>query len=70
MQTYRFKTNIHCQSCVRSVSAFLNEEHRIKHWRVDVESPEKVLTVQAVQMPAEEVCRLVEEAGFDAKLIN
>lgn len=65
MKTYRFKTNINCSNCVRSVSGFLNDP-KIQHWEVSTNHPDKILTVNTDALSAEEVKALVEEAGFDA----
>jgi copper chaperone len=69
MKTYRFKTNIHCSNCVRSVSAFLNDS-KIQHWEVDTHHPDKILTVNTEILSADEVKALVEEAGFDAQALQ
>ncbi|NIK74620.1 copper chaperone [Thermonema lapsum] len=69
MKTYRFKTNIHCSNCVRSVSAFLNDS-KIQHWEVDTHHPDKILTVNTEVLSADEVKALVEEAGFDAQALQ
>lgn len=61
----KFKTNIDCGGCVKSVSAFLNEVPSIEEWTVDTENPEKILTVLGERVEAEEVIAAVEEAGFD-----
>lgn len=65
MKTLRFKTNINCNNCVRTVSAFLNEVPTIREWSVDVGQPEKILTVKGEEVLVEEVIEAVEEAGFD-----
>ncbi len=60
-----FKTNIHCSSCVRAVSAALNAEKGISSWTVDTDTSDKLLTVET-SLSAEQVVRTVESAGFDA----
>ncbi|OAV43922.1 heavy-metal-associated domain-containing protein [Lewinella sp. 4G2] len=59
-----FTTNINCSSCVRTVTSFLDEVAGVTIWRVDVEDPRKVLSVEG---SAEEAAIManVREAGFD-----
>ncbi|MBE2206769.1 MAG: cation transporter [Saprospiraceae bacterium] len=64
----KFKTNIHCSNCVRSVSGFLNEAQGVEHWEVDTAHPDKILTVSGSD--AETVIAAVEEAGFDIVLLE
>ena len=65
MKTLRFKTNINCNNCIRSVTGFLNDVPNIQEWSVDINNPEKILTVVGEQVAAEAVVEAVEEAGFD-----
>lgn len=61
----KFKTNINCNNCIRSVSGFLNDVGQIRHWEVDTSNPDKILTVAGEDITAEVVIEAVEEAGFD-----
>jgi len=63
--TIKYKTNINCENCIRSVTNFLNDVQSIDNWHVDIENPQKVLTVEGADIDAEEVENAVEEAGFD-----
>lgn len=65
MKTIRFKTNINCGNCVRTVTGFLNEVKEIESWEVDTANPEKVLTVKGDKIDSGKVIEAVEEAGFD-----
>ncbi|NJC28412.1 heavy-metal-associated domain-containing protein [Neolewinella antarctica] len=59
-----FSTNINCGSCVRTVTAFLDDVPGVTIWRVDVEDARKVLTVEGNASEAD-IVATVEEAGFD-----
>ncbi|MTB49586.1 heavy-metal-associated domain-containing protein [Lewinella sp. W8] len=63
-QIKTFQTNINCGSCVRSVTPFLDEVKGVTIWRVDVDDPRKVLTVEGEASEAD-IVAMVEEAGFD-----
>ncbi|MDX1941967.1 MAG: heavy-metal-associated domain-containing protein [Saprospiraceae bacterium] len=66
----QFKTNINCNNCVRTVTGFLNEVKGIEKWEVDINNPDKILTVEGKDMTLEAVIDAVEEAGFDIQVIN
>ena len=63
----RFKTNINCNNCIRTVSGFLNDVKEIEKWEVDIANPDKILTVEGENITFELVKEAVEEAGFDIK---
>jgi copper chaperone CopZ len=64
-----FATNINCSSCVRSVTPFLDDVEGVTIWRVNVEDERKVLTVEG-SAPAQDIMKMVEEAGFDISPLN
>lgn len=59
-----FSTNIHCSSCVRTVTAFLDDLEGVTIWRVDVDDPRKLLTVEGNADP-KAIMSTVQEAGFE-----
>ncbi len=70
MDKLRFKTNINCGNCVRSVTGFLNEVPEIKNWHVDTDNADKILTVEGEGLIAAQVVAAVEDAGFDAEPVG
>ena len=64
MTTLKFKTNINCGNCIRSVSPHLNALMDVDSWKVDTENAEKVLEVISDTGNAQEVIDAVEKAGF------
>jgi copper chaperone CopZ len=67
METKQFKTNIKCGGCIATVTPYLNEVAGENAWKVDTAIPEKVLTISAEKVTAEEVIRAVEKAGYKAE---
>ncbi|QEH40887.1 heavy-metal-associated domain-containing protein [Chitinophaga sp. XS-30] len=67
MKTLKFKTNINCSGCIRSVTPFLDGEKEIAHWEVDIVNPDKVLTVSTGTLSAGEVKEVVKKAGYTAE---
>lgn len=68
MNTIKFKTNIKCTSCLSQVSPALNETAGKENWQVDLESADKILTVNTDLKP-EELIDAVKAAGYTAEKI-
>lgn len=65
MENLKFKTNINCGGCVKSVTPFLNEVDEVETWKVDTENPDKILEVEADEGSEDKVMHAVKEAGFE-----
>jgi len=70
MTTLKFKTNINCGNCIRTVTPFLNELDNIESWKVDTENPDKILTAEGDDLTIEEVETAVKKAGFIAAALS
>lgn len=71
METLKFKTTIKCSGCVGKVTPFLNKAAGEENWEVDVQNPEKVLTVVLENNITEQaIVKAVEEAGYKAEKLN
>lgn len=70
MKTYQFKTNIKCGGCIAAVTPHLNANNEIKHWSVDTENKDKILTVEAENLSNEAITEIVKKAGYTAEPIN
>ncbi|PTT02153.1 hypothetical protein DBR11_05460 [Pedobacter sp. HMWF019] len=68
METLKFKTNIKCGGCIATVTPFLNDLNTVQSWKVDVDSADKVLTVEG-SASAPEVINILDKAGFKAEKI-
>lgn len=60
----KFKTNLRCDGCVSSIRPLFDAAHGIKSWRADVESPDKVLTVEGDSVNRSQVEDLLGKAGY------
>lgn len=67
MEILKFKTNIKCGGCIAAVTPFLNKVNEIIKWEVDTVNPDKILTVEAENMSAQEVIAKIKEAGYTAE---
>lgn len=69
MKTLKFKTNINCGSCIKSVSPFLNELDNLDLWKVDIDNPDKILEIELDDDDDESVIKAVTKAGFKIEKI-
>lgn len=68
METLNFKTNIKCSGCVAGVTPALNEIAGENNWKVDIQNPDKILTVAAEGTTAQDIIQAVQKAGFTAEV--
>jgi copper chaperone len=66
MKKLSFKTNIQCGNCLSKVSPKLNEQAGIKSWAVDLQDPNRTLTVETEALEADDIRKAVLKAGFIA----
>jgi copper chaperone len=69
MKKLSFKTNIQCGNCLSKVSPKLNEQADINSWSVDLQDPNRTLTVETETLDAEDIRKAVLKAGFIATAI-
>lgn len=70
METLKFKTNIKCGGCIATVTPVLNNLEGINKWEVDVNNPDKILTVEAKDAGTEtELVNALKEKGYNAQKI-
>jgi copper chaperone len=67
---YQFKTNIQCSGCVEAVSPYLDANNEIKHWEVDINNPNKVLTVETDHLSGDMIRNIIKIAGYSAEQLN
>ncbi|MDD2244016.1 MAG: heavy metal-associated domain-containing protein [Dysgonamonadaceae bacterium] len=69
MRTIQFKTNINCSNCVAKVKPFLDKKEGIQKWEVDINNPDKILTVETDSLTAEDIEKTVKRTGFETTAI-
>lgn len=70
MKTLRFKTNINCSNCLAKVTPSLNQKEGIASWNVDLDNPDKILTVETESLMPEDIVKTVKRVGFEATETN
>ena len=64
MKVYKFKTNINCGGCIKSVTPFLDQLKDLE-WNVDINDKRKVLEVKSDSVTKDEIMEKVIEAGYE-----
>ena len=64
-----FKTNIKCGGCVNKVKPFLDGLKEIRSWKVDLDSPDRILTVEG-EINGDIVIKAIAAAGYHADSIS
>lgn len=67
---YRFKTNINRSGCIQAVTPYLNANNEIIHWEVNIDNPEKELTVETDHLSHEMIRQIVKNAGYSAEKLS
>ncbi|MBL4752713.1 MAG: heavy-metal-associated domain-containing protein [Flavobacteriales bacterium] len=70
MKTVKYKTNINCTGCLKSVTPLLNELDNINTWKVNLENVNKILEVDLDDDNDSAVVDAVKEAGFQIEEIQ
>jgi len=70
METVQFKTNIKCSGCIAAVTPVLNELAGEGKWEVDLQSPDKVLTVSVEKASEQEIKKAIENTGYKAEELS
>lgn len=66
----KFTTNIKCGGCVASVKPHLDAHAGIHQWEVDLQDPDRTLSISSCDLTADEVVAAVKKAGFVAEEIR
>jgi copper chaperone CopZ len=70
MNTQKFKTNIKCSGCLAKATPFLNEVAGQDNWEVDLQTPQKTLTVITESAISEnQIIEAVQQAGYTAEKV-
>lgn len=65
----KFKTNIKCDGCIAKVTSALNESVGQNKWTVDIQNPEKILTVTNENIDKSKMIDALKKVGYKAEEI-
>ena len=69
MDTLKFKTDIKCTGCIEKVGPPLDARIGKNNWQVDVQSADRILTVQT-DSSGGEVIDTIKESGYEATKVD
>ena len=67
---YIFKSTINCHNCESKVAPFLDNDPGIISWEVDLDHPERFLTVETDSLDEDDITMLVRKAGYKLELVE
>ena len=70
MENLYFKTNIKCSGCIQAVKPHLDNLSEVANWDVDLENPDKVLSVKASKDAEGMIIQAVKAAGYEISKIK
>ncbi len=70
MNSVQFKTTINCKNCLAKVTPYLDAVEGIVHWEVDINNPDKVLTVYGETLDQDAIEGKVKEAGYKIEKVE
>ena len=68
---FKYKTNLHGPECIITITPYLDAVIGLKRWSVDMDDPDKTLTVHVAD-PGQTITvgLAIEKAGYAASLIE
>ena len=66
----KFKTTIQCNGCLSKVTPKLNEILKEQSWSVDLESDDRILTVNDDNVSVDAVVSAVKSVGFEIEELS
>ncbi|MFC4874117.1 heavy-metal-associated domain-containing protein [Negadavirga shengliensis] len=63
----KLKTNVKCAGCVATITPSM-EKLKANHWEVDLQHPDKLLTVEG-KVTEDEVKKALQNAGYKGESI-
>lgn len=70
MDTLKFKTNLKCAGCMYAIKPHIEKIKGIKSWDVDLEDPDKTVTVEGDKISPKKIKKAIEKAGYNAEIKN
>ena len=67
---FQFKTNIMCGSCIAKITPAMEANKEIISWELNVQDPQKILTIESKSISEEKLICMVKDAGYKAEPLN
>jgi len=66
MKTFKFKTSLNDTFAIEAIKPYFNYKSKIKQWEVDMEHPEKILTI-TTDFSEKDIVEMLKNIGFSAE---
>ena len=70
MEAITLSTDLHCDSCVSKVNPILKEELSIQQYDINLDHPEKLVTIKGTRLNSELLISKFGDIGFQAEIFN
>jgi len=70
MEALTLKTDLHCGSCVEKVEPILLSDSNIEEYTIDLEHPDKVISIKGKGLKSQDLISKFQEAGYHAELTS
>ena len=68
-EAWHFRTSIMCNGCIAKVKPILDNAEGVESWSVNLDTPERVLTIVPNGIAEEELLTMLRGAGFTIERI-
>lgn len=70
MDTLKFKTDLHCNHCIATITPYLDDMSEISQWHVDLGDESSMLTVKGDNVSASKIIDALAQAGYKGEVID
>lgn len=70
MSTLKFRTNIQCSGCLAKVKPVLDAETQIDQWQVDLQSADRILSVDTTALTPADISHILDGVGFTGQVVS
>lgn len=64
MKKYIFESTIRCSSCLEKVTPLLTQFDGIQSWQVDLQVPQRYLTIEAEELDVARLTEALSQIGY------
>jgi len=69
MEQVKIKTDLSCKHCVMKVEPLLKSDNGIVDFKIDLEHPDKLVTINSEDANIEEIIAGFRKAGYSAEIV-
>lgn len=70
MSTLKFKTDLHCNHCIATITPYLDDISEISQWNIDLKDDNKTLTVSGDNLAPAKIIEALSQVGYKCELMD